>query len=64
MLSIMELTGLTFWDCHQQRCKTQVVVTGAHKALNCTFCERVRIEILFALHIERLLIVSLPYTLN
>lgn len=51
----MELTGLAFQDCHQQRCKSQVIVTSVHKALNGTFHERVRIEILFALHIERLL---------
>lgn len=48
----MELTGLTFWGFHQQRCKTQVTVTSAHKELNCTFHERVRIGILFALQTE------------
>jgi len=51
----MKLTGLTFCDCRQQRCKTEVTVTGVHKALNGTFHERVWTEILFASHIERLL---------
>lgn len=60
----MELTGLGFCDWYQQRCKIQVTVIDVNKALNCGFHERVRVEILFALHIDRLLCIWQSYTFN